>query len=156
VPRDGHDLAFAGAEFGKARGGGLAKAVRRAMRQVRFVAALAEPVAEAVRRERFAEGRGEISQVAGARGVDDGFRFRPVIRVEDRDSYMKALEAASVDTDIKLFAEFLAERGSMVNETSCLTFRPRIQRVRKRIFAIVKNGVVLFKFVFNDVAAGIA
>lgn len=33
-----------------------------------------------------------------------------VIRVEDRDSYMKALEAASVDTDIKPFAAFLAER----------------------------------------------
>ena len=33
-----------------------------------------------------------------------------VIRVEDRDVYMAALESASVDTDIKPFARFIAER----------------------------------------------
>lgn len=33
-----------------------------------------------------------------------------VIRVEDRDVYMAAMESASVDTDIKPFARFIAER----------------------------------------------
>jgi hypothetical protein len=33
-----------------------------------------------------------------------------VIRVEDRDSYLKALDGASIDTDIQPFAEFIAER----------------------------------------------
>lgn len=33
-----------------------------------------------------------------------------VIRVEDREKYMKALEAASVDNDIKPFTAFIAER----------------------------------------------
>ena len=33
-----------------------------------------------------------------------------VIRVEDREKYMKALEAASVENDVKPFADFVAER----------------------------------------------
>ena len=33
-----------------------------------------------------------------------------VIRVEDRDPYLKALDNASIDTDIQPFAEFIAER----------------------------------------------
>ena len=33
-----------------------------------------------------------------------------VIRLEDREKYMKALEAASVDNDIKPFRDFIAER----------------------------------------------
>jgi fido (protein-threonine AMPylation protein) len=33
-----------------------------------------------------------------------------VIRVEDRDKYMSALESASIDSDIKPFAAFIAER----------------------------------------------
>ena len=33
-----------------------------------------------------------------------------VIRLEDRDAYLAALEAASVDQDIEVFARFLAER----------------------------------------------
>jgi hypothetical protein len=33
-----------------------------------------------------------------------------VIRVEDRDAYLAALEAASVESDIRPFAHFLAER----------------------------------------------
>jgi len=33
-----------------------------------------------------------------------------VIRVEDRDKYMSALESASIDSNIKPFAEFIAER----------------------------------------------
>jgi hypothetical protein len=33
-----------------------------------------------------------------------------VIRVEDRDAYMKALESASVDGNIGPFATFIAER----------------------------------------------
>jgi hypothetical protein len=33
-----------------------------------------------------------------------------VIRVQDRDAYMKALESASVNTNIKPFATFIAER----------------------------------------------
>ena len=33
-----------------------------------------------------------------------------VIRVEDRDAYLAALEAASVESDIRRFARFLAER----------------------------------------------
>jgi hypothetical protein len=32
------------------------------------------------------------------------------LRVEDRDAYMPALEAASVDMKIEPFAEFIAER----------------------------------------------
>jgi len=33
-----------------------------------------------------------------------------VIRVEDRAPYMSALESASVETDLRPFAEFVAER----------------------------------------------
>jgi hypothetical protein len=33
-----------------------------------------------------------------------------VIRVEDRDAYLAALELASVESDIRPFADFLAER----------------------------------------------
>jgi hypothetical protein len=33
-----------------------------------------------------------------------------VIRVEDREAYMKALESASIETDIRPFARFIAER----------------------------------------------
>ena len=33
-----------------------------------------------------------------------------VIRVEHRDAYMKALESASIDQDIKPFAKFMASR----------------------------------------------
>lgn len=33
-----------------------------------------------------------------------------IIRVEDRDAYMAALEAASIDNEIRPFAEFIAER----------------------------------------------
>jgi hypothetical protein len=33
-----------------------------------------------------------------------------VIRREDRDAYLAALESASVDTDIRPFARFVAER----------------------------------------------
>jgi hypothetical protein len=33
-----------------------------------------------------------------------------VVRVEDRNRYMAALESASVDMDIRPFAAFLAER----------------------------------------------
>ena len=33
-----------------------------------------------------------------------------VIRVEDREKYMKALKSASVDNDIKPFTAFIAER----------------------------------------------
>ena len=33
-----------------------------------------------------------------------------VIRVEDRDPYLSALETASVDSDIRPFARFLADR----------------------------------------------
>jgi hypothetical protein len=33
-----------------------------------------------------------------------------VIRVEDRDAYMKALESASVQMNIEPFATFIAER----------------------------------------------
>ena len=33
-----------------------------------------------------------------------------VIRVEDRDDYLAALEAASVESDMEPFAQFLSER----------------------------------------------
>jgi Fic family protein len=33
-----------------------------------------------------------------------------VIRVEDRNTYMSALESASIDSDIRPFARFIAER----------------------------------------------
>jgi hypothetical protein len=33
-----------------------------------------------------------------------------VIRVEDRTTYLKALESASVDIDVRPFAAFIAER----------------------------------------------
>jgi Fic family protein len=33
-----------------------------------------------------------------------------VVRVENRDKYMSALEAASIDSNIRPFAEFVAER----------------------------------------------
>lgn len=33
-----------------------------------------------------------------------------IIRLEDRDTYMAALESASVDTDIRPFATFLAQQ----------------------------------------------
>jgi hypothetical protein len=33
-----------------------------------------------------------------------------VIRVDDRDAYLQALDSASIDMDIKPFAAFIAER----------------------------------------------
>jgi hypothetical protein len=38
-----------------------------------------------------------------------GYRWT-VIRVEDREKYLKALESASTENDIKPFAAFIAER----------------------------------------------
>jgi Fic family protein len=44
-----------------------------------------------------------------------------VIRVEDRDAYMKALESASVQMDIGPFASFIAERVKWSMEQAAKT-----------------------------------
>jgi len=58
----------------------------------------------------YPDGNGRIARfLMNAMLASGGYPWT-VIRVEDRDKYMKALEAASVDNDIKPFVAFIAER----------------------------------------------
>ena len=58
----------------------------------------------------YPDGNGRIARfLMNAMLASGGYPWA-VIRVEDRDAYLAALEAASVDQDIEVFARFLAER----------------------------------------------
>lgn len=58
----------------------------------------------------YPDGNGRIARfMMNVMLASEGYPWT-VIRVEDRDAYMAALEAASVDTDIRPFAKFIAER----------------------------------------------
>ena len=58
----------------------------------------------------YPDGNGRIARFLMNCMLASGGYPWTVIRVKDRDAYMSALEAASVDTDIRPFARFLAER----------------------------------------------
>ena len=58
----------------------------------------------------YPDGNGRIARFLMNSMLASGGYPWMVIRVEDRDAYMGALEAASVDTDIRPFARFLADR----------------------------------------------
>jgi hypothetical protein len=47
-----------------------------------------------------------------------------VIRVEDRERYLKALESASTENDIKPFASFVAERVKWSMEEAAKATHP--------------------------------
>ena len=58
----------------------------------------------------YPDGNGRMARfVMNAMLASGGYPWT-VIRLEDRDAYLVALEAASVDQDIGVFARFLAER----------------------------------------------
>ena len=58
----------------------------------------------------YPDGNGRMARfVMNAMLASGGYPWT-VIRLEDRDAYLAALEAASVDQDIEVFARFLAER----------------------------------------------
>ena len=58
----------------------------------------------------YPDGNGRMARfVMNAMLASGGYPWT-VIRVEDRDLYLAALEAASIDRDIKPFARFVAER----------------------------------------------
>jgi len=58
----------------------------------------------------YPDGNGRIARfMMNAMLASGGYPWT-VIRVEDRDAYMKALESASVDSNIRPFATFIAER----------------------------------------------
>jgi len=58
----------------------------------------------------YPDGNGRIARFLMNSMLASGGYPWTVIPVEDRDAYMSALEAASVDTDIRPFARFLADR----------------------------------------------
>jgi Fic family protein len=58
----------------------------------------------------YPDGNGRMARfLMNAMFASGGYPWT-VIRVEDREKYMKALESASVDNDIKPFTAFIAER----------------------------------------------
>jgi Fic family protein len=58
----------------------------------------------------YPDGNGRMARfMMNAMLASGGYRWT-VIRVEDREKYLKALECASADGDIKPFASFIAER----------------------------------------------
>ncbi len=58
----------------------------------------------------YPDGNGRMARfMMNATLASGGYRWT-VIRVEDREKYLKALESASTEGDIKLFASFIAER----------------------------------------------
>ena len=58
----------------------------------------------------YPDGNGRIARYTMNAMLASGGYPWTVIRVEDRDAYMRALESASVDSDIGPFAAFIAER----------------------------------------------
>ena len=58
----------------------------------------------------YPDGNGRIARFLMNSMLASGGYPWTVIRVEDRDAYMSALEAASVDTDVRPFVRFLAAR----------------------------------------------
>jgi Fic family protein len=58
----------------------------------------------------YPDGNGRMARFLMNAMLASGGYAWTVVRVEDRDRYMQALEAASVGSDIKPFASFLAER----------------------------------------------
>jgi Fic family protein len=58
----------------------------------------------------YADGNGRMARFLMNVMLASGGYPRTVIRVEDRNAYFDALDRASIDTDIKPFAEFIARR----------------------------------------------
>ena len=58
----------------------------------------------------YPDGNGRIARFLMNVMLASGGYPWTVIRVEDRDEYLSALEAASVESDVQPFARFLAER----------------------------------------------
>jgi Fic family protein len=58
----------------------------------------------------YPDGNGRIARLLMNAMLASGGYPWTVIRVEDRDRYLSALETASVEGDIEPFARFLAER----------------------------------------------
>lgn len=68
----------------------------------------------------YPDGNGRMARfVMNAMFASGGYPWT-VIRLEDRDAYLAALEAASVDQDIEVFARFLAERVKWSHEHGLL------------------------------------
>ncbi|MDE0419113.1 MAG: Fic family protein, partial [bacterium] len=58
----------------------------------------------------YPDGNGRVARfVMNAMLASGGYQWT-VIRVEDRDAYLAALESASIDQDIRPFAQFVADR----------------------------------------------
>ena len=58
----------------------------------------------------YADGNGRMARFVMNTMLAFGNYPRTVIRVEDRDAYLAALESASIEADIKPFTTFIAQR----------------------------------------------
>jgi hypothetical protein len=66
--------------------------------------------AKPVRPEDFVDGNGRMARfLMNAMLASGGYPWT-VVRIEDRASYLAALDRASIDTDVAPFAKFIAER----------------------------------------------
>ncbi|MDQ3335115.1 MAG: Fic family protein [Myxococcota bacterium] len=78
----------------------------------------------------FPDGNGRIARfLMNALLVDAGYSWT-VIRVEDRSEYLAALEAASVNTDIRPFARFVARQMRQVRKRVGGSKRPKRRKSR--------------------------
>jgi Fic family protein len=66
----------------------------------------------------YPDGNGRIARFLMNAMLASGGYSWTVIRVEDREAYMKALESASVENDIGPFTTFIAERVKAAMEQS--------------------------------------
>ena len=75
----------------------------------------------------YPDGNGRMARfVMNAMLASGGYPWT-VIRAEDRDAYLAALEAASVDQDIEVFARFLAERVGWSRDHRIAPTKPRLR-----------------------------
>jgi Fic family protein len=58
----------------------------------------------------YPDGNGRLARFLMNVMLASGGYLWTIIRVKDRDGYLAALERASIDMDIKPFAQFMAER----------------------------------------------
>jgi Fic family protein len=64
-----------------------------------------------------------------------------VIRVEDRDDYLHALDSASIDGDIKPFAQFIIMKGILAGKNSFEIRRSSLNKLHDRqVWRIVSTA----------------
>ncbi|MEX2660640.1 MAG: Fic family protein [Vicinamibacterales bacterium] len=78
----------------------------------------------------FPDGNGRMARfVMNAMLASGGYPWT-VVRVDDRDAYLSALDSASIDVDIRPFAAFIAERVRWSRPAVADKRRPRVENGR--------------------------